>query len=58
MGCRLWGRTESDTIDVTWQKQQQQQQAYTWVCEKGVLRLGVRIGKTSTGGTSSGSPSL
>ena len=23
MGCRLWGRTESDTIEVTWQQQQQ-----------------------------------
>ena len=21
VGCRLWGRTESDTTDVTWQKQ-------------------------------------
>ena len=20
MGCRLWGRTESDTTDVTWQQ--------------------------------------
>ena len=26
MGCRLWGRTESDTTDVTWWQQQQQQQ--------------------------------
>ena len=23
-GCRLWGRTESDMTDVTWQQQQQQ----------------------------------
>ena len=26
MGCRLWGRTESDTTEVT--QQQQQQQSY------------------------------
>ena len=26
MGCRLWGRTESDTTEVTQQQQQQQQQ--------------------------------
>ena len=25
MGCRLWGRTESDTIDAIQQRQQQQQ---------------------------------
>ena len=25
MGCRLWGRTESDTTEVTQQQQQQQQ---------------------------------
>ena len=23
VGCRLWGRTESDTTEVTWQQQQQ-----------------------------------
>ena len=23
MGCRLWGRTESDTTEVTYQQQQQ-----------------------------------
>ena len=23
MGCRLWGRTESDTTEVTWRRQQQ-----------------------------------
>ena len=23
MGCRLWGRTESDTTEATWQQQQQ-----------------------------------
>ena len=22
VGCRLWGRTESDTTEVTWQQQQ------------------------------------
>ena len=27
VGCRLWGRTESDTTDVTQQQQQQQQVA-------------------------------
>ena len=26
VGCRLWGRTESDTTEATWQQQQQQQQ--------------------------------
>ena len=25
VGCRLWGRTESDTAEATWQQQQQQQ---------------------------------
>ena len=25
VGCRLWGRTESDTTEATWQQQQQQQ---------------------------------
>ena len=28
VGCRLWGRTESDTNEATWQ--QQQQQWYLW----------------------------
>ena len=23
LGCRLWGRTESDTTEATWQQQQQ-----------------------------------
>ena len=27
VGCRLWGRTESDTTEATWQQQQQQQWA-------------------------------
>ena len=26
MGCRLWGRTESDTTEATQQQQQQQQE--------------------------------
>ena len=26
VGCRLWGRTESDTTEATWQQQQQQLQ--------------------------------
>ena len=26
VGCHLWGRTESDTPETTWQQQQQQQQ--------------------------------
>jgi len=26
VGCRLWGRTESDMTEATWQQQQQQQQ--------------------------------
>ena len=26
VGCRLWGRTESNTTEATWQQQQQQQQ--------------------------------
>ena len=29
MGCRLWGRTESDTTEATQQQQQQQ----TWTCQ-------------------------
>ena len=28
VGCRLWGRTESDTTEATQQQQQQQQQRY------------------------------
>ena len=37
MGCRLWGRTESDTTEAT---QQQQQQRSQHVCSVPVL-LGV-----------------
>ena len=29
MGCRLWGRTESDTTEATQQQQQQQQEPLT-----------------------------
>ena len=42
VGCRLWGRTESDMTEVTQQQQQQQQSAYSsyliilWD-EKGIL---------------------
>ena len=28
VGCRLWGRTESDTPEATYQQQQQQQQGF------------------------------
>ena len=28
VGCRLWGRTELDTTEATWQQQQQQQMAF------------------------------
>ena len=29
VGCHLWGRTESDTTEVTWRRQQQQQHVVT-----------------------------
>ena len=32
MGCRLWGRTESDTTEATWQ-QQRQQHLLKFLCE-------------------------
>ena len=32
MGCRLWGRTESDTTEATWRQQQQQQ--WVWKRQK------------------------
>ena len=35
VGCRLWGRTESDTTEATQQQQQQQQQRASkcsWTC--------------------------
>ena len=35
VGCRLWGRTESDTTEATWQQQQQQQQTYNKVLPGG-----------------------
>ena len=37
MGCRLWGRTESDTPDATQQQQQQQNRSSTY-CEMMVPR--------------------
>ena len=37
VGCRLWGRTESDTTEETWQQQQQQ---HMCVCVRvGVISL-------------------
>ena len=36
MGCRLWGRTESDTTEAMQQQQQQQQQQFlSWEFETG-----------------------
>ena len=37
VGCRLWGRTESDTTEGTQQQQQQQQQAFSSCGERGLL---------------------
>ena len=34
VGCRVWGRTESDTTGATQQQQQQQQQDYTELYKK------------------------
>ena len=31
VGCRLWGRTESDTTEATWQQQQQQCLVGAWI---------------------------
>ena len=39
-GCRLWGRTESDTTEATSQQQQQQQQQ-----QSAVLLVGVGLGQ-------------
>ena len=44
VGCRLWGRTESNTTEVTWQPQQQQQGA------KKILPEEIRGGEESTAG--------
>ena len=30
VGCCLWGRSELDTTEATWQQQQQQQQVFSW----------------------------
>ena len=35
MGCRLWGRTESDTTEVTWQQQQRPPVAGTYEADAG-----------------------
>ena len=35
VGCRLWGRTESDTNEETWQQQQQQQEPLTNIARGG-----------------------
>ena len=35
VGCRLWGHTESDTTEATYQQQQQQQQCLTLIHETG-----------------------
>ena len=44
VGCRLWGHTESDTTEVTWQQQQQQRPHVnghlTASCDFGVLAGG------------------
>ena len=36
MGCHLWGRTESDTTEVTWQ--QQQQYIHTMECYSAIKK--------------------
>ena len=33
VGCCLWGRTELDMTEVTWQQQQQQQESFEASCE-------------------------
>ena len=38
VGCRLWGRTESDTTEVTQQQQQQTQTNYTSQCQDTELK--------------------
>ena len=42
VGCRLWGRTESDTPEATQQQQQRQQRQQWWGATK-------QIGKTKSG---------
>ena len=39
VGCRLWGRTESDTTEAT-QQQQQQQQQQQCITENYACRIG------------------
>ena len=40
VGCRLWGRTELDTNEATWQQQQQQQANFVGLANK--MDLGTR----------------
>ena len=40
VGCHLWGHTESDTTEATWQQQQQQQHTvgmFTVICRDFLL---------------------
>ena len=39
VGCRLWGRTESDTTEATQQQQQQQQQQQCSIIQTGKVIL-------------------
>ena len=39
VGCRLWGRTESDTTEVTQQQQQQHTHIYIWVNTFGFYKV-------------------
>ena len=50
MGCRLWGRTESDTTKVT----QQQQHLYLY----SLLREGEESGSKAAASSQHGSPSV
>ena len=47
VGCRLWGHTESDTTEATWQRQQQQRAGHfggvPWNCQQG-LRMSTQHG--------------
>ena len=33
MGCRLWGRTESDMTEATWQQQSPEGQGWVYLIE-------------------------
>ena len=39
VGCRLWGRTESDTTEATQQQQQQQQASLSFTISQSLLKL-------------------